>query len=558
MALLDGGRVLCVANARSGGLSLIDVKSLRVTGEVDVGGRPSDVAALPDGRRLLVTDEKRHQLLAFQYEDGELHELARVTLSRYPVSLVVSADGARCCVASLWSRALSIIDLSALSDAGLSGKASHSKLRVFWTVRLPFPPREQLFLPGDDHLLVADAFAGALALIDVRTGKVEQSHTLPAHNIRGLALSADRRSVLVSHQFLNSLAATSQDHIHWGLLVTNAVRSLPVERLLDPKADLRGESQFIPLGGVGNGAADPSGVAALEGGGMVVALSGVGEIIIRPGDGSRATRVQVGRRPTAVLSAAGGSRVYVANTLSDSISVVDTREARVVREIALGAMPELSPRDRGERMFYNAGLSHDRWLSCHSCHTDGHSTGQLADTLGDGSYGAPKRILSLLGTADAGPWGWNGSVKTLHDQIHNTVRNTMHGKPINDGQARDLVAFLHSLPSAPPIEPVASTPESRASRRRGDELFAKLGCRECHVPPLTYTTHGAFDVGLTDEKGNKKFNPPSLRGVSQRAGYFHDKRARTLEEVFTTHAHQLDRQLSEKELADLLRFLRGL
>ena len=41
---------------------------------------------------------------------------------------------------------------------------------------------------------------------------------------------------------------------------------------------------------------------------------------------------------------------------------------------------------------------HDDWYSCHSCHTDGHTTGEIGgNTLGDGHYGAPKRIMTLLG-----------------------------------------------------------------------------------------------------------------------------------------------------------------
>ena len=65
-------------------------------------------------------------------------------------------------------------------------------------------------------------------------------------------------------------------------------------------------------------------------------------------------------------------------------------------------------------------------------------------------------------------------------------------------------------------------------------------------------------MGLEDEKGLKKFNPPSLRGVSQGYSFFHDGRAKTLEAVFTEHAHQRNRPLEKGELADLLRFLRSL
>jgi cytochrome c peroxidase len=67
-----------------------------------------------------------------------------------------------------------------------------------------------------------------------------------------------------------------------------------------------------------------------------------------------------------------------------------------------------------------------------------------------------------------------------------------------------------------------------------------------------------FDVGLNDGTGNVEFNPPSLRGVSQREAFFHDGRAASLREVFEKHRHQIDDGLSEQDLTDLLEYLRGI
>jgi cytochrome c peroxidase len=67
-----------------------------------------------------------------------------------------------------------------------------------------------------------------------------------------------------------------------------------------------------------------------------------------------------------------------------------------------------------------------------------------------------------------------------------------------------------------------------------------------------------FEVGLEDSQGNRRFNPPSLRGVGQRAPYFHDNRAATLEDVFQVHEHQLKRTLTDGEVADLAVFLRSI
>jgi cytochrome c peroxidase len=65
-------------------------------------------------------------------------------------------------------------------------------------------------------------------------------------------------------------------------------------------------------------------------------------------------------------------------------------------------------------------------------------------------------------------------------------------------------------------------------------------------------------VGLRDEVGNSRFNPPSLRGVAHGGPYFHDNRAGNLNDVFVQHRHQLKNDLTAEKLEDLLTFLRSL
>ena len=44
-------------------------------------------------------------------------------------------------------------------------------------------------------------------------------------------------------------------------------------------------------------------------------------------------------------------------------------------------------------------------------------------------------------------------------------------------------------------------------------------------------------MGLKDEVGHHEFNPPSLRGVSNRDSFLHDGRAGSLEDVFVKEKH---------------------
>jgi YVTN family beta-propeller protein len=544
LVLADNGKWLYTANRASGSVSVIDTGSLRTVAEVRIGRYLSDLAITPDGRRLVATDEGAGELVLMGRQGATLTVLRRLKVSPALVGVQVAEDGTRCFVASLWSRWIFVVELA-------------PEPRVARVIALPFAPRELLPVRGGAKLIVADSFGGQLGVVDVRRGELESVRTLPAHNIRGLALGPDEKELLVTHQVLNGLAHTTQDEIHWGNLMTNDLRILPLAGVLTPRADLLRGSRVIPLGEADRGAGDPAGVAATSDGTIVVALAGVGQVTWgRPADLAW-QRLDVGRRPTALVADPDGRRVYVANTFSDSVSVVDLARAKVTAEIGLGPQPDLSLSDRGELLFYDARLSHDGWFSCHSCHTDGHSNGRLNDNLGDGSFGAPKRVLSLLGVKDTGPWAWNGGMPDLQSQVRKSILTTMHGRAPPGEQIEALTAFLRTLSPPPPVmQPAGEADEAMV--RRGREVCHRAGCAGCHAPP-TFTSRQTYDVGLADEVGNTRFNPPSLRGVSQRGPYFHDGRAVTLEEVFTRHRHhQLTEELLTDQLADLLRFLRSL
>jgi YVTN family beta-propeller protein len=545
--LVDDGRTLLVANG-AGTVSVVDIATRAVVAEQALGGSLTDIAVAGDV--LLVTDFDRHELLALRRDGSELSVASRIAVPRYPVSVRVTPDGRRAIVCSLWSRRLCVIDIPTADD----------EPRVVGTLDLPFAPRAQTVL-ADGRVLVAEAFGGRLAVVEPEPLRLAAVRSVPGHNLRDILLHGGR--VLLSQQLLNPLAYTTADDIHWGSLMTNAVRSLDAGRLNDaePLADVLRSSRLHLVGGPRQGAADPAGIVPRLGGGFVVALSGVDEVALFTSGWQIDERVKVGRRPTALVADPHGPRVYVVNSLSDSVSVIDTNRSSVIEEISLGPMPEPTAAERGERMFFSGRLALDGWMSCHSCHTDGHTNNLSADTLGDGTYGTPKRVPPLGGVADTNDWAWDGSVRELVEQVHTSVELSMRGEPIAPSSARELVSYLFTLRPAPSLIDARGErddPKIEAGITRGETVFRSLGCATCHVPPLTYTIDTTFDVGLADEEGKTKFNPPSLRGVSQRSALFHDGRAKSLEEVIGDWSHQIDRPLTDAERRDLLVFLRSL
>jgi YVTN family beta-propeller protein len=554
---------LFVANRRSGSLSIVDLPDRKVVAEIAVGKQLEDVVRIPGTSLLLAVDSGGDELLKIEAEENSATVVERIRVRGSPVSVRVAGDGSFCSVASLWARRLTLLKIGAGEEA-----AGSERLAAPRTIDLPFPPRLQWLSRDGKRLVVADSFGGKLAAVDPRSAKLVAVHSLEGHNLRGLTADHEENELLIAHQMLHERSPTTRDGIFWGNVMQNLVRSIPLDDLFSDSAgngveivralDITRWSLY-PLGRPGAATGDPAAIAVTRDGKAVLALAGVGQIAFRTAPRQPFFHRPVGRRPTAVAFDEQERFAYIANMFDDSISVFDFQCGEVIDAISLGPLPELSLADRGEVMFHDANFSLDGWYSCHSCHTDGHASGMLNDNLSDDTYGAPKRILSLLGVGGTSPWTWSGAQDSLEEQARKSITITMRDHErlhATDENVAALAAYMRTL-APPPSLLVARREVDAAAVERGRSTFRSHGCAECHRPP-EYTTPAAYDVDLADEQGRREFNPPSLRGVSQREALFHDNRAASLEEVLTRFNHAGAAELPLEEREDLLHFLRSL
>lgn len=532
-AWLDEGKLLAVANQRSGSVSIVDLEKRKVLTEAPAGERLADVASLPFEGWLLAVDEKRHELLVLQWDADELRIAERIPISRHPVSIAVSPDGSRCTIASLWSRTITTFGIEAAEGP------SPPKLNKLGELPLSFAPGDQMYLPDGEHVLVADAFTGQMALLDVAAQSVLEIPAKNVFRIYGMALSTDPGGLLIAHQTAHSMRMTKQAPGDVGTndqakVLNNFVGEYSIDGLLEGRLerfvgtrDPKTRSGYFP--------GDLREMTELAPGPLMVTVQGMHQSLEAP---------------------AGQTRVRV-RRFWDELVLSDSGKPPKETRIKLGPTATPSAVDRGESLFYATNLSANGWISCNTCHPDGHTTGQLVDTLGDGSRGTHKRALTLLGCGETGKWAWGGDVRSMKTQVHQSLQKTM-GKKTTPEKVNDIAAFVQTLPPPPPQKPPSDDPADREQLVRGEAAFQGLGCVECHVPSQSYTTDATFDVGLRDEKRMTRFNPPSLRGVSQGYSFFHDGRATKLEDVFITHRHPHGEAIPDDQLADLLRFLSSL
>ena len=186
--LLNHGRILCVANRRSGTLSLVDLARRKVT-EQQIGQQLSDVAVLSGSDELLVSDFAGGSVIVLRHVAGRVEVTNRVEVAAWPESIAVNDQGSLVCVASLWSRRLTILT----SRQALNG--DHAIVAAACQIDLPFAPHTVEFV-DTSHAVLTDAFGGKLVVVDCVAGKVTAQHELSVHNIRDMTVGDDRRLYL--------------------------------------------------------------------------------------------------------------------------------------------------------------------------------------------------------------------------------------------------------------------------------------------------------------------------------------------------------------------------
>lgn len=562
VAVLPDGRRALTANHTSDSVSLIDLAEGKVLAELACERRPAAVACSPDGRRAVVSNLWSGTLTLLEVDGKTLRSIGSVPVGTQPRGLVFAPDASAVFVA-------------------LAG--SHEVAQLEWQTRkvvrrwpAPLEPRRLVLTPDGGMLAAGSARSGEVRCWDTRTGKeVWTRHVHDAFNLHGLALTPDSKDVVAAYVH-HRHSPIAKHHIDHGWALNSRLARLP----LQPRPSL--EYRQMGLDVRGEAVGDPAAVAfSPRGDWLTVAAAGTQELLVFRADGvswsigdagdfleggleadqKRFRRVPLGGRPLAVQFAPGSDRAVVANYLLDAVQVVDVRAGKIVHQIALGGPAKLALARQGEAIFHDARRSHHQWFSCHTCHTDGHTSGRSFDTLNDESYGNPKMTPTLRGVSRTGPWTWHGWQDDLGEAVEKSFTETLFGPNPSAADVRAVVAFLETL-AHPPNPQLLPNGSLTPAAERGRALFhGKANCARCHQG-ADYTSTGKYDVKL-EEDGSPfdRWNPPSLRGVHERGPYLHDGRADTLEELLRRpHAAEKlgGKALTAEERRDLVEFLRSL
>jgi hypothetical protein len=131
------------------------------------------------------------------------------------------------------------------------------------------------------------------------------------------------------------------------------------------------------------------------------------------------------------------------------------------------------------------------------------------------------------------------------------------------------LAALHFYQLALPIPKPPKDSFDRAAAARGRLVFnGKAQCATCHVPPLFtepgWNMHTGAEIGIDDFQANRspdqRYRTSPLRGLwtHQKGGFYHDGRFATLRDVVDHYDSFFGLGLREREIADLIEYLKSL
>ncbi len=536
------GKWAYVSNRLDDTVSVVDVARQEVVATIPVGDEPHGVRTDRDGKLLYVINTSTDDVSVIDTET--LTEVRRLEASRRPWSLELSPDGTTFYVTNALSRfvpfrtpsmaEVTVIDaVHSTVDRRVVVPGANLLLGVCWHPSGDFAlatiNRTKNLVPMT-RLLQGWTITNGLAVI-WRDGRVDQV-LLDEPNL----CFPDPTDIAITPKGDLALVTSSS---------TNRVAVVDIPQLismLQSATDYEREHIFP------NHLGKPT------------------EFVIK--------HIPTSHSPRGILMTPDGKTAYVANSLDDSLSVIDVESLQAVSRIDLGGPKEIITTRFGERLFNSANITFHRQFSCQTCHPDGHIDGLTYDIEADGIGGSPVDNRTLRGILDTAPFKWEGTNPSLSRQCGPRLAVFFTRiQPFNPEQLYALDRYICTIPRPPNrYRPLGA--ELTDAQRRGRDNFYRTRtndgrvipkeerCSTCHFPPL-FTDRNVHDVGTKMPLDYEaRFDVPHLNNIYDSPPYLHNGIAETLEEIWTRYnpydRHGVTNDMTKDQLNDLIEYLKTL
>lgn len=579
--------------------------------EIAVGLKPSAVAVRPGASEVWVLCKEAGEIRVLNSGSGGAIATIPIGRGSAPAGMAFAANGTAAFVACEGSNFLHKVDPltrtitgSINLGAGLRAVAvSADSTRVFVTRFISPDTQGQLWEVVASTMTLAPIITTRPAnpfplSIDTTPDSENGGRGLPNY-LLDAAISPDGRRLWIPAKKDNIQRGTGPGKSGGALDADNTVRSILCQVDILQNAEVRPVRKDVDDQGM------PAAVCFSPVGDLVfVAFILNNEVFAFDAvTGNQVAVAPVGFAPSGLTIKPDGTRLYVHNFLSRTVTTLDiaglvngtsSEMLPAGADTLLIAAEKLTPTVlTGKRIFYNANdprMSGEGYMSCASCHLDGDHDGRVWDFTSRGEgFRATIPMIGRAGMAQ-GRVHWTGNFDEIQDFEHdirggfgglgfmsdadfNTgTRNTTLGlaKAGISPELDAMAAYAASLTTIPksPFRNANGTFTTAATA--GQAHFTSKGCATCHSGVNFTDSPGGVlrDVGTIAAASGKRlgatltgFDTPTLRGVWATAPYLHRHQAADLPAVFnTTNApagkgHDRFRELTTAQQAELIQYL---
>lgn len=564
LAWSGAGKVM-VAEYGAGSVAEVDATTGTVVRRLEVGAKPTDVALTSDGSKLVVPDFALNQVLVLDSTTGKVQ--SSVPVAPYPFAVSVSPVGNTAVVTHL----LASGDATQSDAAATVTLVDTSDGMVTASVKLPFgssavrgvrcsPDGKWAYVVHTlgrmnvptTQLLRGWVYTNALSIIDLTSKSVYATTLLDrisegAANPWGVDVSSDGKTLWVSasgsHQVLR-IDLTMLHKLLAGPIPSELIRAggkvpTATNRFKDgynkPLSDVWFEVAKDPK----NRSLLLDDLGAMYGAGLLQVI-----------------RLAPAQGPRGIAASPDGKQLAAAIYFAGQIGLVNVATNQVEKYLDVGTQPAEDWYRQGERLFHDASITLQSWLSCASCHTDARTDGLNWDMLNDGA-GNPKNTHTMLYSPNTPPVMSHGQRATAGVAISAGFKAIEFVQPDHAWEVA-IGYWLNALSAEPYGKPGAKKSESA---QRGEAVYKKAECDKCHSGRY-YTDLKAYDVGtkgvLDLANDSPEFITTTLADLWRTAPYLHDGSAATLKDVLTIKnvgdKHGKTSNLTEQEVDDLVQY----
>jgi YVTN family beta-propeller protein len=469
------------------------------SGEVLTYASPLEMLFSPDGKRLYVLCQGSDQLRVL---DSSTHnEVKHIPTGHLPRSLALSPDGARLYIANSWDDTISVLDTSSLE--------------VISTWPASAEPSGVYADRSGKHLFVAKRISNDVTVLNAQTGE-EEKRLAAGRGASYITPTPDGTRIYVTHVYPNPAAPRSLPESE--ITVIDTARATVIDRIplpgvahgfhigfstdgrlgvaatlhpknLVPLAHLEHGGAFadtltlfgpdigpapaeIPLDELEGYAVRPFAVAiapdksrlyVTNSGSEIVTVIDISKLLrflrthkppyitdLSASANYVVTRIPVGRDPRGLAFTPDGTQLYVANRLEDTLSIIDARTGSISGTIQLQGPRKISVLRHGEQTFYTARYSFQGQIGCANCHIDSTFDGLTWDLEPDGFGRDVVDNRPIEDLKGTQPYKWNGGNPNLPTECGpRTEKYFWRAENYDSLTLTDLVTYVRSLPSRP-------------------------------------------------------------------------------------------------------------